>query len=58
MLMDPQTAFVLGALVGAGDDLARLEDGLSFLTEQVRVLTDEQRVILRRLPPPGTPTGP
>jgi hypothetical protein len=95
MLIDPQTAFVFGALVaslkglglvaigagvawwrarrrvreleaqladaaltGAGDDLARLEDGLNFLTEQVRALTDEQRAILRRLPPPpAAPTG-
>ena len=95
MTIDPQTAFVFGALVaslkglglvaigagiawwrarrrvrelearladaalsGAGDDLARLEDGLNFLTEQVRALSDEQRAMLGRLPPPAAPAGP
>ena len=94
--MDPQTAFVFGALVaslkglgliavgagvawwrarrrvreleaqladaavaGAGPQLAQLEQGLDFLAEQVRALTDEQHVMLRRLPPPpAAPTEP
>lgn len=44
---------------GAGEELARLEDGLNFLAEQVRALTEDQRAILHRLPPaPDTPTGP
>ena len=95
-MMDPQAAFVFGALVaslkgvglvaigagiawwrarrrvreleaqladaalaGAGPDLAQLEQGLDFLAEQVRAIADEQRALLRRLPPPpGTPTDP
>jgi hypothetical protein len=94
--MDPQTAFVFGALVaslkglgliavgagvawwrarrrvreleaqladaavaGAGPQLAQLEQGLDFLAEQVRTLTDEQHAMLRRLPPPpAAPTEP
>jgi hypothetical protein len=95
-MMDPQTAFVFGALVAslkgvglvaigagiawwrarrrvreleaqladaalaaAGPDHAQLEQGLDFLAEQVRAIADEQRALLRRLPPPpGTPTDP
>lgn len=95
-MMDPQAAFVFGALVaslkgvglvaigasiawwrarrrvreleaqladaavaGAGPDLAQLEQGLDFLAEQVRTLTDAQHAMLRRLPPPpGAPTEP
>jgi hypothetical protein len=37
------------ASAGAGEDLARLEDGLNFLAEQVRALTEDQRAILHRL---------
>jgi hypothetical protein len=47
------------AVTGAGPDFAQLEQGLDFLAEQVRALTEEQRAMLRRLPPPeGAPTQP
>lgn len=39
------------AVAGQEEHLAQLEQGLDFLTRQLAELADQQRAILRRLPP-------